>query len=152
MNARGALWLILGCALAAGDARAQSPEKFERVVPSTPRPMGPTHSSPVIQELVRKAQAKAPEDGFCAKMPATWTPNPNNVFLAKPAGAEHQFHGQPPIGPKTCGLQRITAVVMDKGKRCVIVIRWLCSVGQVCEYGREKHCDDGAGNYSYVPR
>ena len=140
-------------------ARAQNPEKFERVVPPkapTVQPKAPTappvQRSPIIQELMRKAQAKAQEDGFCATMPQTKAETDDAFYANASAGTEKQFSFRHPLLERKyyCGLRRVTAVVMEKGKRCVLELAWACVGEGACDHGRMKWCDNGKAGYEEV--
>lgn len=149
-----ALSAALGLAIgAAASARAQSPEKFERVVPAKPPATAPAPQAnlpPLAREAMRKARAGESGDGFCATVPQQATPEA--VFFAKPAGTAELYRSYSGfIGADTCGYKRIAAVFAEKGKRCVHMDIWGCyGNSKACFAERQTFCDSGSGSYSLV--
>jgi hypothetical protein len=125
------LLLAAFCALAAAPALAQNNE------------------NELIQEVIRRANASAPEGGFCGSVdwPTYRTPQEaarmydlDKVGDVRPSVHRYKSHG--------CGVARTTAVTFQDGRRCVTETGWHCIVGGDCgHYPSYTLCKDQDGAY-----
>ena len=138
---------------AATETRAQSPDKFERVVPPKARPTvpkpaaAPTGPTGEMQEIMRKAEAGAQEQGACANVP------PGRIetlygFLDRAKPGDHSVMRLQGI-QLFCRVWRISSVFAEAGQKCVRMKIWECSVGGRCQHTADhKGCRVRTGGWS----
>jgi len=167
--------ISLGIALllfAAEPASAQSPEKFEQVVPQkrqpsssatkpparAPEPAPPRNTDPaaLTKELVRKAGANEEENGFCAT--TNWREIGDWIAALKAASVGETgplaalYTGRAPIlfratheGNPMCGIVRADPEPAAAGKECVTLNIWVCVANRHCRGNSTPGCKDRHG-------
>ena len=166
----GTLALLL--AVFAVPTAAQNPEKFERVVPPKPQPAAPraapakpapgppaavpTEQQPLVVELKRKAVAKEAENGFCAGTGWPMRKNDEAGRAAFAAFLDQAVEGNAQLAvttyddpPPRCNINRVAAVFVEGGRRCLQLLIWDCTIGGPCGYGSFKYCRKPDGLYEY---
>ena len=145
--------------VAAAAARAQNPEKFERVVPAKPSAAVPSGGMPPglpahAQEAVRKAQANAAEGGVCARFAwaDTWESRHAHFDQAAPGAVRLGRTTVAFDGSERCSVEQFGSVFQRDGRRCVVARIWGCKVGGDCGTGMNRYCKDPSGNYQLLIR
>ncbi len=84
-----------------------------------------------IDEIVRKAEASEPEDGFCAG--TGWPPGDSRdgftAFLKSAAVKSWKINS---FKNGSCTLDRVTRVHQENGGKCVTYSGWTCAPGKTC--------------------
>jgi len=107
----------------------------------------PTHAQgdPFIDEIMRKANAAEPDDGFCRRAPWPTTDSQGeHMFLerADPGSAEAAK-----FASGACSYTRITDVYRGQNGRCVRYTWWACQPGKTCNLGESHFCKGPDGRY-----
>jgi hypothetical protein len=159
LNGKVALFLLLaGCAAvaAAADARAQSPDKVERVVPraqpAAPKPAPSPDQQSQIRELMRKAQAGEPENGFCSRVnwPSRGTLTANNIWLTLvPATGGTVLQRDKAFGLELCAVRRISGISTESGRKTRTIEAWACMTdGKPCQTQRTRMVENAPGAWA----
>jgi hypothetical protein len=95
---------------------------------------------PLIDEIVRKAEAGASEDGFCSR--TGWPAGSNfEGYLAHLKAAKAGTWKVSTFENGSCQLDRVTRVRRENGRKCVEYSRWTCSRPQnKCGKGNTVDC------------
>ncbi len=80
---------------------------------------------PLIDEIVRKAEAREPEDGFCSR--TRWPLYTYEGFLSHLKAARVGTWKVNKYENGACQLDRATAVRQQDGRKCVEYSYWTCS-------------------------
>jgi hypothetical protein len=100
----------------------------------------------LIDEIVRKAEAREPETGFCAK--TGWPSGDDPAMFAR-------FLKAAKVGSwkvnafrsGTCTYDRVTSVHMENGGKCVSYRAHSCVTGKFCSAITTIDCLDRNGNF-----
>jgi hypothetical protein len=142
------------CATAfAVTAKAQSPEKFERVAPAKPQPApsaAPRSGDPLMNEVIRKAQGREREDGFCARV--SWPVTAGRFDGVRKAGSSGGFvpwTEQDSGKLFLCGVWRVSAETVRQGIRVRRATSWACMVpgGSCGAFGPFDLCQNRSGEW-----
>jgi len=98
----------------------------------------------MIDEIVRKSEAREPESGFCAR---TGWPNGDNWegFKAFLTTAEVGTWKINTFANGACELNRVTEVHNEAGAKCVSYSIWVCGKDRNCGTGKVVDCLDRNG-------
>lgn len=124
----GAFAIVLGLALAGTAAMAQEE---------------------IVRELVRKAEAREAENGFCVTTgwPAG-SPETNRAFRERAVPGATSFDTF--RDGAVCAMARVLAVYQHEGRRCLRYQYWVCERGDTCGGGFTRTCKDADGNWQNV--
>lgn len=132
MTTQGLKSLLMGAALVAASvsaapARAETPEQVS------------------IGEIIRKAENREQENGFCGR--TGWVLGDN--FEIFKAWLESAMVGAWKVNNYrngACELNRVTRIHHDdKTGRCVTYLRWNCRRGAICQTASAVDCIDSTG-------
>jgi hypothetical protein len=100
-----------------------------------------------VAELIRKADAKEPENGFCATV-ADWPPGSGQSYLHFLEIARVGFAKINTFKDGAdCQFDRVTAVYQGNSGKCVRYIWWACARGSTCGYGEDTDCKQADGQW-----
>jgi hypothetical protein len=123
---------------------APAPPKAQ---PAAPKPQ-PGGADALIKELMRPAAAGENEEGYCARIRVVSSPEfyrtlervkQGDVFIDHAAGL-------------SCAVQRVTAVLVSNGEKCVKRDTWGCWIAGRCATGPVRTCKSAAGTWGPVIR
>ena len=103
--------------------------------------------TPLMKELVRKAQSKEQEDGFCAR--TAWPLGDSSAdFAAFLRKAATESQRATTFSNGACVFNLVTRVHMENGNKCVSYTYYTCSRGAACGLGKSVDCLRPDGTYS----
>jgi hypothetical protein len=157
-------WLALTGALgllAAGAAPAQIPGQSggigepgqpapppDRPAPPARPPVRPPAADrdPLIDELLRKANAGESEGNFCARV--SWPPGNSTTYVAwLEAAVVGSTKANTFKGGVDCQFDRVTQVFQQNGRKCVRYTWHACQRGKNCGIGNAVACKQPNGNW-----
>lgn len=99
----------------------------------------------MIAEVVRKAQGREAESGFCTttgwRVETAETHDSNIVIYdSGTVGSSKTFINRARGQTDYCAYLRIAQVFSEGGQRCVRTHIWYCSVGKTCAFSKFKGC------------
>ena len=98
----------------------------------------------LINEIIRRAEARTPEAGFCAD--TKWPPGSGlegyTAYLKAAAVGSWKVNT---YDSGNCSYDRVTAVHWENGGKCVTYTYWTCSKGTTCGVGSSMNCLDQNG-------
>ena len=102
--------------------------------------------TPLIDELVGKAQSELSEDGFCAR---TGWPAGDDVakFTVLLHYAVPKFWNVSTFSNGSCVLNRVDEVLKQDGGKCVRYTFYVCVKGGKCGVGKSLDCLDSSGKF-----
>lgn len=139
--------------LAAAGARAQSPDKFERVAPPKAQPAAPREPSAAplarteeMRVMMRKAELRESEDGSCAKVPIGQAKDLDAFFNR--AGVD-DHHLVRLVAIRTfCEISDVASVSFEAGRKCILRRAYHCTVGGQCAWTlNDKRCRGKTGSW-----
>jgi hypothetical protein len=103
--------------------------------------------SPLIEELVHKAERSEAEDGFCAR--SQWPAgDSSDDFAAFLRSAVEKSWRVSTFSTGACVYNLVTAVKPSGGDRCVSYTYYTCARGGVCGVGKSIDCVRPDGTYT----
>jgi len=106
--------------------------------------LGQSREQQTIDEIVRKAEARERENGFCSIV--GWPPGDNwEGFAAFLKGAHVGTWKVNRFANGNCELNRVTRVHQESIGRCVSYSLWSCPKGGTCGTGKVVDCLDRNG-------
>ena len=107
---------------------------------------------PLVVEVMRKAQAKEAENGFCARTNwRTLTPQETDAAFDRDVTGSRRVHNNVARPPTGCGFMRTLEVFEEAGRRCLRNASWQCPVAGRCNYSLHKFCKNSDGIYKWSP-
>lgn len=129
--AKGGAALIALSSLAGGGASAQ----------------GQTGAPDPVAELIRKAEAKELDGGFCAAV-SGWPPGDRRSYVYFLDGARLGFAKVNTFNAGAqCQFDRVTEVYRQNGRKCVRYAWWACVRGANCARGEDADCKLASGDW-----
>ena len=105
----------------------------------------PASERPAVDELVRKSNAGAAEGGFCAGL--QWPVGTGDAYWAWLGKATTGADKINKFRNGNCQYDRIEAVEMRDGRKCVRYTYFNCKAGAKCGVGKETECQTAAGRW-----
>jgi hypothetical protein len=98
----------------------------------------------LINEIIRRAEARASEAGFCAD--TKWPPGSGleayTAYLRAAAVGSWKVNT---YDSGNCSYDRVTGVHWENGGKCVTYTYWTCTKGTTCGVGSSVNCLDKNG-------
>ncbi len=100
----------------------------------------------LVSDIMRMADDKDPEDGFCKRVP--WRVAGNR--------AQEQFLDRAVVGTDeaakfsdgACSYTRVTQIYSNRYGKCVRYTWWACGPGQTCNTGKTSWCKNRDGRWT----
>jgi hypothetical protein len=104
----------------------------------------------LLRELIRKAEAREPENGFCAT--TNWPPTEpkRNDAMREQATVglrSVDTHNNGAI----CSSLLVTEVLFRGGRKCLRYNYWVCERGSACGTGKSLDCKQADGYWNRTP-
>lgn len=108
-----------------------------------------TQSDRLVREIIRKAEARNPEDGFCRR--SAWrTPGPRAQQRFLENAVVHSDEAAR-FEDGACSYTRVDETYRGRYGKCVRYTWWACEPGTTCATGKTAWCKQRNGTFKVEP-